>query len=236
MNIQKPITIAVFAIITLLLAVSSGAAATFPYPKVEFSADMTMTIKQAGTNQPHIIKGKIYSIKGKERREISSFGRTTAIIKHRENDQMWTLMPDQKMYMTNQDPGARKDPERMIRDGELKMTNLGTEELNGETATKYKIESAHKGQDAFSGYAWLNKQNIPLRFEGTASANGSSQDIQIDYSNIAVAKQDPRLFVVPPDYRPMNTGLGGMESPGKNMSPKQIEQLMKMLKQQQSAN
>lgn len=116
------------------------------------------------------------------------------------------------------------------------MTNLGTEKLNGETATKYKIESAHKGQDAFSGYAWLNKQNIPLRFEGTASANGSSQDIQIDYSNIAVAKQDPRLFVVPPDYRPMNTGLGGMGSPGKNMSPKQIEQLMKMLKQQQSAN
>ena len=48
-------------------------------------------------------------------------------------------MPDQKMYMLNQDPGARKDPERMIRDGELKLIKMGTEKVNGQTVTKYKI-------------------------------------------------------------------------------------------------
>ena len=126
-------------------------------PKVEFSADMTMTIKQAGTTQPYVIQGKIYSIKGKERREISSFGRQTAIINDRDNDKMWTLMPDQKMVMTNAHPGARKDPEQMIRDGELKMTEMGTETVSGQKATKYKIESTDKGEDAFSGFAWLNE-------------------------------------------------------------------------------
>ena len=73
----------------------------FPAPKAEFSADMTMTIKQAGTPPAHVIQRKIYSVKGKERREITSFGRKTAIINDRENDQMWTLMPDQKMVMAN---------------------------------------------------------------------------------------------------------------------------------------
>ena len=198
MNIQKPIKTFFYATIILWLAISSGAADTFPHPKVEFSADMTMTIKQAGTTQPYVIQGKIYSIKGKERREISSFGRQTAIINDRENDQMWTLMPEQKMYMANQDPGARKDPESMIRDGELKMTKMGTEKVNGQKATKYKIESTDKGEDAFSGFAWLNKQNIPVRFEGTASENGIRQDIEIEYANIVVARQDPQLFVVPP--------------------------------------
>lgn len=234
MNIQKPIVMVAVATITLLLLVaSSGAVDSFPYPKVEFSADLTMTIKAPDGGQAHIIQGKLYSIKGKERRDISSLGRTTAIINDRDNDQMWTLMPEQKMYMLNQDSGARKDPERMIRDGELKMTEMGTEKVNGHAATKYKLESTENGENAFSGYAWLNKQNIPLRFEGTAIGNGMRQEIEIEYANIVVARQDPQLFVVPSDYRPMNAGLGGMGTPGKNLTPEQMEQLMKMFKQQQ---
>ena len=236
MNIQKHINITVCATLILWLAASSGAADTFPHPKVEFSADMTMTIKQAGTTQPYIIKGKIYSIKGKERREISSFGRQTAIINDRDNDQMWTLMPDQKMVMANEHPGARKDPASMIRDGELKMTKIGTEKVSGQKATKYKIESTEKGEGAFSGFAWLNKQNIPVRFEGTASEKGISQDIEIEYSNIVVDRQDPQLFVVPSDYRQMNTDMGAMGTSGKTLTPEQMEQVMKMLKQKQGTN
>lgn len=236
MNIQKRVQLAVYACTIFAWAVSSATAATFPYPKVDFSADMTMTMKRPDTNQPFVIQGKLYSTEGKERREISSFGHKTAIIKHRDNDQMWTLMPDQKMVMQNQDPRARKDPERMIRDGELKLTPMGTETISGQTATKYKFESTDKGKDVFSGYAWLNKHNIPLRFEGTASENGVNQDVLIEYSNIVVAPQDPQLFVVPSDYRSMNTGFGGMGDPGENMSPEQIEQLMKMIKKQQGAN
>ena len=236
MNIPKSIKIVGFAAITLSLAVASGAVDRFPFPKVEFSADMTMTVKQAGSNQPYVIQGKLYSVKGKERREISSFGRQTAIINDREKDQMWTLMPDQKMYMTNKHPGAKKDPVRMIRDGELKMTKMGTEKVNGQKATKYKIESTDKGTDTFSGYAWLNKHNIPLRFDGTASTEGMRQDIRIDYANIVVAKQDPKLFVVPPDYRPMNAGFGTMGTSGQTLTPEQMEQVMKMLKQKQGAS
>ena len=236
MNIKKPIRVAFYATLILWLAASSEAMDKFPFPKVEFSADMTMTINQAGSNQPHVIQGKIYSIKGKERREISSFGRQTVIINDRDNDQMWTLMPDQKMVMANQDPRTRKSPDQMIRDGELKMTEMGTEKVNGQKTTKYKIESTDKSKSSFSGYAWMNKQNIPVRFEGTSSENGIRQDIQIDYANIVVARQDPQLFVVPADYRQMDAGLGAMGTSGKTLTPEQLEQVMKMLKQKQGAN
>ena len=233
MNRQQLIKTAGYATLILSLAVSAGAVDTFPYPTVEFSADLTMTINQTGGDQSHVLRGKIYSKKGKERRDIASFGRRTAIINDRENNQMWTLMPDQKIYMRNQDGGAGKDPERMIRDGELKMTEMGSETVNGQKATKYKLDSAGNGEDAFSGYAWLNQQNIPLRFEGTAGGSGMRQDIKIEYTNIVVTRQDPQLFVVPPDYIPMNAGMG---TAGNNVTPEQIKQLMKKLKQQQDAN
>ena len=97
------------------------------------------------------------------------------------------------------------------------MTKMGTEKVSGQKATKYKIESTDKGEDAFSGFAWLNKQNIPVRFEGTASEKGIRQDIEIEYTNIVVARQDPQLFVVPADYRQMNAGMGAMGTSGKNL-------------------
>jgi hypothetical protein len=69
-----------------------------------------------------------------------------------------------------------------------------------------------------------------VRFEGTASDSGSRQDIEIEYTNIVVARQDPQLFVVPSNYREMNTGLGAMGTSGKTLTPEQLEQMMKMLK------
>ena len=236
MQIQTMMRLLVLTSVILLLMAPSGMAGTFPHPKVAYSADMTMTISQPGSDQPFVIRGKLYSTKGKERREINSFGRRTAIIKDREKNQVLTLMPDQKMYMVNQDPRARKDPEQMIRDGELVINKMGKETVNGVTATKYKITSTEKQKETFSGFAWLDKNNIPLRFKGTVIENGGSQNIRIDYANINVARQDPQLFVVPADYQAMAPGFGAMTAPGKNMTPEQIEQMMKMLKQQQGAN
>lgn len=219
-----------WAITALALGTSAGTAAEFPYPKVAFSADMTMNIKAAGGSQHYEIQGKVYSSEGKERREVSRLGRTTAIIKDRNKNETLTLMPGQKMYMRDQGSKAHKDPETMIRDGELKMTEQGSEKINGQTTTKYKIESIQQGKESFSGYAWFSKQNIPIRFKGTATGDGMRQDVEINYTNVVIAKQDPKLFTVPGDYRPIPTGMGGM---GKGaMSPEQMEQLKEMMKKQ----
>ena len=224
---------ALWAMATLAIGITAGTAAEFPYPKVEFSADMIMKLKAIGSSQDYEMKGKVFWAKGKERREVSNFGRTTAIIKDREKNQTMTLMPDQKMYLVDQGNKDHKDPETMIRDGELKMIKQGSEKINGQTTTKYKLKSVQKGKESFSGHAWFNKDNIPVRFKGIATGDGMRQEIEINYDNIVVAKQDPDLFKVPGDYRPMPTGLGGMMGKGdKGMTPEQIEQLKEMFKKQ----
>ncbi len=236
MNQSVHITIGLWVTLLFLVSIPSAGAAEFPYPKVEFSADMQMNVQAQGSTQPYIMKGKVYSAKGKERREINSFGRLTAIIKDKQKGESWTLMPDRKMAMRNQEGGPHKDPEQKIRDGELKMTRMGTETVNGHKAVKYKIESTSRSSGQFSGHAWFDKHNIPVRFSGVSSENGVRQNIRIEYTNIVVSRQDPSLFVVPAGYRKMNSGMGAMGAPGKGMTPEQMEQMMKMIREQQKSN
>lgn len=202
----------------------------FPSPKAEFSADMTMSIKQAGAGQPYMIYGKVYATKTKERREVSHYGRKTAIIENHVTNERWTLMLDQKRYMTQQGPGDYKNPRQMMDDGEVRMTPEGSETINGRRGHKYRIESVGKAEGKFSGYAWFTKENIPIRFVGTTVENGIRNDIQIDYANIVVARQSPQLFTLPADFKPISTSMGGSAIPMQNMTPEQRQQLMEILK------
>ena len=227
-------TKAMLLMAVLIMITAAGAQATpFPHPKVSYSADMMMVMTRTGNPQPLTTSGRIYVANGKKRREINRFGRQMAFIKDREKGTAWTLMPDQKMAMPTSGPAARKDPEQMIRDGEMTITKMGSERINGTMTTKYKVESIEKGSATFSGHAWLTKDNVPVRFAGSASENGMHQTVQIDYTNIVVGRQNPALFTVPADYRKTP---GAMGMPGQGMSPEQMEQMMKMLKKQNSAN
>jgi hypothetical protein len=227
MKKKKRLEWPIIALITTFMGISVCHADGFPYPKVEFSADMTMNLKETDSGQTHTIQGKVYSAKGKERREIRRMGRTTAILKDRDSRKSWTLMPDQKMYMENQGPRFRKNPEAMIEDGELQLIKVGTEKLNGHTTTKYKIESVTQNEESFSGHAWFTSQNIPLRFLGSSFDSGRRMDMEINYSNINVSRQEPHLFIVPGDYRLVPAGMGGGSGA---MSPAQMEQYKEMMK------
>lgn len=207
-------------------------AADFPSPRVEYSADMTMTIQQEGGGQPYQINGKVYAAKGKERREVSNFGRKTIIIKT-ENETL-TLMPEQRIYMKNTRSKSFKDPETMVKDGEVKITKDGTENINGQFTTRYKLEATEKGRQSFSGHAWFTKENIPVRFKGTANDRNVRQNMEINYYNIKVGKQNPKLFAAPGNYRLLPTGIGGMGGGPGNMSPEQIEKMKEMMRKQQN--
>ena len=225
--------------LALLISAVSAQAGKFPYPTVDFSADLTMAVKQNGGSQPYVMHGKIFSTEGSERREMESMGRKTVIIHNRKTGEQITLMPEQKMYMIDKDD-SRRDPERMIRDGELKLTKKNKEKLKGHSTTKYEMTSTSESKEQFNGFVWLTRQNIPVRITATATEGGRSHDVQIDYDNINIGKQPSHLFKITPGYRQLNmgmptgapAGLGG--APGKlppGMTPEQIEQLKKMFQQ-----
>lgn len=230
MKIHLLVALAAVSAMAVLLPLE-GTAAEFPHPKVEYSADMAMTISN-GEGQSYRINGKVYSAKGKQRREISGFGRRTVVIK--TGNETLTLIPDQKMYMKSRTPGAHKDPEEMVRDGEISLTKEGTEKINDQMTTRYKLESTDKGRNNFSGHAWFNKHNIPVRFKGTTRDRNTRQNVEINYYNINVARQNPKLFAAPDNYRLLPTGAGGMGGGPAEMSPEQLKRMKEMMEKQQN--
>jgi hypothetical protein len=180
---------------------AAAVAVEFPYPTVEFAADMTMRIKPANGEQPHLISGTLNSTRNSERREIENFGQKTIIIKRRDKNETWLLMPAVKSYQVTRGDKQRDDPERMIRSGELKLTKQGTEIVNGVSAVKYRVSSEGSQKGKFSGYTWLTLENIPVRFEGNARDGNRAYDIRIDYHRIRIGRQDRQLFEIPPGYR-----------------------------------
>ncbi len=236
---------AVAATVCLVLWIASPAqAAERWFPKVGYSADMKMDMSEGRDGRRMIVKGKIYaSPNGSERREIVAGGQKNVIIRRRDKQVAWILMPQQKMYMENRAGENERDPEGKIQEGDVKFTKLGSETVNGMRTTKYKIEAMHKDGGRFVGHRWVTKQNIPVRMEGTSNGNR----IRIDYTNIKTGKQDPRLFEIPAGYQKFTTpgmpgrppmGMqrgGGMPQgmPPGGMTKEQAEQMQEMMKQMQ---
>jgi len=224
-------------IIVLLYALAQ--AAEFPYPKVGYSADVRMDMGKDPDGKPLILTGKVYFSNDKERRELVTSGTNTVMIWRRDKGVTWQLIPNGRMYMESRGGPDAHNPERKMRDGNVKLNKLGSERVNGMATTKYKIEAVQKDGSRFDGHHWVTKENIPVRMEGT-SAN---QRFQIDYTNIQIGRQDPGLFEIPAGYERMPEmpgwppqGMGpGQEMPGGGspggMSAEQMEQMQKQMEE-----
>ena len=234
--------VVVAAVTWLILFLSSPArSAEFPYPKVDYSADMRMDMGKDPYGKRMIMTGRLYFSPKKVRREMTGLGNKTIIIQRRDKGVNWHLMPSEKMYMESHSDPKKNDPERMMREGNVKFTKLGSERVNGMRTTKYKFEVVHKDGGRFDGYHWMTKDNIPVRMMSTSKG----QQFQIDYTNIKIGKQNPRLFEIPAGYRRMtmpqvpgwpSTGMGsgatrpGGSAPG-GMSKEQVEQMRKQMEE-----
>lgn len=225
----------------MLLFASSAQTAEFPYPKVGYSADVKMNMGKGPDGKPMILTGKVYSSNKKERREMVGFGEKTIMIRRRDKGVSWHLIPKRKMYMENLGGRGDQDPESMIREGNLKLTKLGSERVNGMPTTKYRIETVHKDGSRFVGHHWITKENIPVRMEGTSKG----QHFRFDYTNIKIGKQDHRLFEVPagyqrlaipemPGWSPMGRSSSGKMPQGSfsgGMTKEQAEQMRKQMEE-----
>jgi hypothetical protein len=215
------------------LAAPAGAE-DFPMPRVEFSADVTMDLGGGSSGAPTAIKGRLYSAKEKERREMAVERQQSVILTDRGKKKAWVLMPQQRLYMVVSGQGKQEeDPSRLIREGDVKLTNLGSERVNGMATTKYKIVVTTKSHEPIEALAWLTSDYVPVRMESVTQ--GSARSFRVDHTNIKVGKQDPALFEVPAGYREMKMPFlpemdvtPGEGSPGEgDRMRQQLENLMK---------
>jgi outer membrane lipoprotein-sorting protein len=172
-----------FVVILLFFLLLAGTAAA-----VDFSADMVMTTKDMKST------GTIYFEPNKFRMDMHSPQKMSTITRL-DKKVMWSIMPEQRMYM--QMPlNLKNSPaveEKM--NGEIDRKLVGSENVNGHPTKKYLV-TYRSGDRKEQVYQWLATDiNFPVR---TAAVDGSWSQ---DYKNIKIGSQPGSLFEVPAGYK-----------------------------------
>jgi hypothetical protein len=235
---MKIIGTALGGMLGVFLLFSGAIGEEFPIPKVDYSADMEMKAKEGPGGKPVRVIGKVYASRDKERREMTVEGQESVMITRRDKMTVWVLIKDEKMYIESSLDEMDNDPERMMKEGKVKLTPVGSEKINGVSAKKYRVESKDEKGHHFDGHLWVTDKNIPVRIAGASEQTGPDEQFQIDYTNIVVKKQDPGLFEVPSGYKkmamPQMPAMGRMPEGGmtKEQMQEQMEEMMKQMQKQ----
>jgi len=177
---------------------------TLQQPQKDYSADFVVQVT-IGQEEPLTIPGKVYYSKGKERRETVMMGRKNITIRREDKTLLWTLMPENRMYMEHSLDGDSRDrdPAMMVRENDVEITQVASEKVNGVQTVKYRMRVTDPQSEPIEGFIWLSKDNIPVRIEGESTEGGERNQFVIDTKNIQLGPQSSYLFELPAGYQRM---------------------------------
>jgi len=169
---------------------------------VEYSADAYMETSDG------VIEGPVNVAAGKERRQFTQDGMTMVMILRHDKKMMWTLMPDDKMYMETKFPAeGRKDD---ISNYKIDSTVIGPEIVNGLNTTKSKVIMTAPNGDKMGGFWWATKEGVIVKLDAISVSSGGKDRMKLNLENLKIGRQDASLFEIPDDYSKMD--MGGMGS------------------------
>jgi hypothetical protein len=194
--------------LTLCLAALSAPShsAPLPVPTVAYSADRTIET-EAGT-----VTGKVYATHGMERQENTMSGMTTVMILRHDKQLGYMLMPAQHMYQQLDFAQAQKQSGSQAAD-QVDMTQVGTETIEGQATTKYKMLMK---DGSAGGFIWITSDGIAIKMDMLSKNGRAKTRMTLTLTNVQIGAQDPQLFEVPADYKalPKLGGVAGMGALG----------------------
>ncbi len=182
-------------LLAILAASPAFAAKPVPQLSADYSADTEMT--ENGKTQA---TGKVFQSGKKQRMEMSGSVSITRL----DKKVMWQLMPEQKSYMEM--PLSPQNIPPTEKSG-AEMTEMGSETVNGVSATKYKVVSKDGGKKSES-FIWFTKEGIMVKTEG----HYEGKTVGSELKNLKIGKQDASLFEIPAGYKPMGNPMDMMAS------------------------
>ncbi len=185
-------------VVPILLASAPLAAAD--RVTVEYSADQTIESEAAA------MKSKVFATPTRERREMNQGGTNMIMITRLDKKVVWTLMPEQKMYMEM--PIQESSDKSDLSAYKIEQTPLGQETIDGQSTDKSKIIMTHSSGSKFGGFMWTTKDGILAKIDAIAVDKGSKERFKMEQTNIKVGKQPADLFEIPRGFQAMN--MGGM--------------------------
>lgn len=185
------------------LLVAGTAAAGAEKLAVEYSADQVIEAEDTA------MKGRVYYTATKERREMNQGGTNMIMITRHDKKVMWTVMPEEKMYMEMaMKPSSDKTDLSAYR---IEQTPMGQETVNGQSLNKSKIVMTHSSGSKMGGFMWTTKEGILAKIDAISVEKGSKDRFKMEQTNIKIGKQPADLFEIPSGVEKMDMGGMGMD-------------------------
>lgn len=157
--------------------------------KVPYSADRTVV-----TGGKSYV-GKVYATPGKQRHEQDLNGFPLVAILRADKSVAWLELTSFHIFTDFQFPAAITD----YADEKQLGAPVGTEEVAGLMARKYRVEREGKDGSKLFGYAWITEEGIVVKLDGTfIEPKGHETKASYVLSNIHRGPQPPSLFELPP--------------------------------------
>ncbi len=157
---------------------------------ISYSAERTVTVNGRSYT------GMVFHIPGHDRHEQEIQGIAEVVILDAAARQGWLVLPGLKSYVEFAFPQLMAELDAP----DLRRSPVGEETVNGVRTTKYRIDHVAADGSRARGFAWVSRQDVLMRLDGTVSRPGArhATAIRMELANLAVAPQDPALFELPP--------------------------------------
>jgi hypothetical protein len=182
-----------------------------PGINAEYSADEVVETADGMT------QSKVYSTPTMERREMSDGGQQMIAITRHDKKVTWTLMPEEKMFMSMPigQSAVKKDEATDLSAYKIEQTPMGQETINGIVMHKGKMIMTAKDGSKMGGFMWTTKEGIIAKMDALSVDQGKKDRFKLEMKNLKIGKQPADLFEIPKGYEKMDMGaMGAMEGMG----------------------
>lgn len=192
------------ALAALLLVSSAHAQLEDLQPRVSFSGLRVIT---AGGR---VMEGPYYYAPQKHRSEMTLEGQTVTGIVREDRQLLWTLMPQQNMYIeVSFDSRDARSGSAFEGAQVVESREVGTETVNGQRTTKYEVTVRDPSGTTASGTIWATSDRIPVKMDMLVDGG---ERVVVELKDIKIGPQPDSLFEVPAGYTALSLGsLGGLQ-------------------------
>ncbi len=169
-----------------------------------------LKIPSFSADQIHTMGGKtktskVHATPGAMRLEGEDKGKKSIVIMRFDRKVMWSLMPDQRMYVEL--PWASQSEwASWVAGAEVQRQSLGTEQVGAYLCEKSRVQVTLQGK-VYTSLEWTATQLNGM----VVKTQDEKGQWSTEYQNVQLGPQDPSLFEVPADYKKLS--LGGMFQP-----------------------
>ena len=147
-------------------------------------------------------RGRVWRTPTALRHESAEEGRAHTLIARLDRKLAWLLLPDQKLAIELGLDNFGLPAELLTGQG-IRQTPVGQETVAGRRTTKVRVEraGAQNGNGRFDGFVWTTAEGIIMKVVGAGENQGRTGSVDMSFSDVKIARQDPGLFELPAGYR-----------------------------------